>query len=70
MTTAERTLSDTDRQAAVWLKLKKHMQDRLAVLRQQNDGDRDFDETQKLRGRIAELKRLLDLDADMPVIED
>lgn len=52
-------LTSIEKQSAVWLKLKKHMLERIDSLRCQNDGDHTPEETAKLRGRIAELRGLL-----------
>lgn len=53
-------------QAAVWLKLKARTEERLAMLRSRNDGNLTFEETLKLRGRIAELKEFLALENPAP----
>lgn len=48
----------------LWLKLKPHLEQRLAYLRTQNDGDADATKTANLRGRIAEVKAMLQLDKE------
>lgn len=55
-------ITDQDKHSAVWVKLKQHFQDRIEMLRLKNDGEIDEKMTQKLRGRIAELKELIDLE--------
>lgn len=60
------TLSNEERQSALWLKLRAHLEDRLEALRFQNDGDRTPEETAKIRGRIAEVKNMLALDPPAP----
>jgi len=64
--TVEPVLSTSDRQSGLWLKLVKHMEARMTVLRAQNDGDHDERKTALLRGRIAELKGLIALAEDLP----
>lgn len=55
-------LEETEIHSELWMKLKEHMEQRLASLRLQNDVSKPSDQTEKLRGRIAELKILLALD--------
>ncbi len=65
----EPVLTPHDRQSAVWQKLKAHLDARLATLRVQND-TMPMDRTEKHRGRIVEVKALLALGEDKPVLED
>jgi len=53
------SLSDYETQSALWTKLKAHMEDRLQVLREKNDGVLDADQTARVRGKIEQLKELL-----------
>lgn len=53
-----------------WMRLKEHCQARLAALRMQNDKTISAEETTKLRGRIAEVKRILALDNPAPIEAD
>jgi hypothetical protein len=62
-------LMDSDRASPTWTKLREHYEKRLATLRAQNDNEQPAEETAKLRGRIAEVKRLLAMDKDTPQIE-
>jgi len=62
----EPVLSTADRQSALWLKLAKHVENRILTLRKQNDADQPESKTALLRGRIAELKALLALAEDLP----
>ena len=62
-------LTKGERLNPVWMALSRHLEERIAQLRMQNDGDKDERETAKLRGRIAELKGILALAKDLPVIE-
>lgn len=61
-------LTHVEAQSALWLKLKKHLEERLDVLRAKNDGDLDTTETARLRGRIAALKELIALEDPSPFI--
>jgi hypothetical protein len=63
------TLAKADRVSSTWIALKKHLEQRLEVLRAQNDGDLNPEKTAKTRGQIAEVKRILSLDKDLPHIE-
>ena len=62
-------IGQVDAQSAVWLKLKKHIGERLETLRAKNDADQDERKTSRLRGRIAELKYLMALDSPAPSLE-
>lgn len=53
------TLDDT--RSTTWLKLKKYMEAERDRLRARNDSDLPPLETQTVRGRILQLKNLLDL---------
>ena len=57
-------LSIEERRSPLWRKIAEHYEEKLQVLRQQNDGDRSEAETSKLRGRIAEVKLMLALGND------
>lgn len=59
--------TQADRESPLWRRLEAHMNDRIATLREQNDADKNPDATAHLRGRIAELKTLLDLARDRHV---
>lgn len=56
-------LTKIEAQSQLWLKLKKHLEERLDVLRAKNDGDLDTTETARLRGRISEIKSMLSIDS-------
>jgi len=53
-----------DRTTPTWKKVEAHIESRIASLRTKNDTNLDAVETAKLRGRIAELKRLASLGED------
>lgn len=57
-------ISPADRDSAVWQRLRAYYSERLALLRVMNDGDNAEIATARLRGRIAEIKHLLDMEAD------
>lgn len=62
-------LSNTDKASHVWQVLLVHLNKSLDDLRKQNDGKLDELTTAHLRGRIATLKRLIELDNDLPIID-
>lgn len=56
--------------SSTWLKLEKYIDGRIEVLRQMNDSDLDPTSTTLVRGRIRELKVLLDLSkGDQAIVE-
>ena len=55
------SLTDLEKQSAVWLKLERHLNETLTSLRSQNDGDLDLTATARLRGRINAVKQILAL---------
>ena len=64
--TAERfTLAPHERTSPLWKSLERHMQQTLTDLRLMNDTSQPPERTEKLRGRIEQLKALLAL-ADEP----
>lgn len=62
-------LTFSERQSGLWERLLKHMTQRLAELRTQNDAIKPEMQTAQLRGEIAALKRLIALDEPDPIIE-
>lgn len=63
------TLSKSDCNSPLWHALADHMRDRLAAHRGNNDASQSVEKTEKLRGRIEELKALLGLEDDRPSID-
>lgn len=62
-------LSDADRHAPLWLRLRAHLESRLAQLRRQNDDPQATEQkTAVLRGRIGCLKEIIALGDERPVI--
>jgi len=56
------SLNDLEARTPLWMRLRGHMEQRLAELRAQNDTPLDDRKTAELRGRIAMLKELLAAD--------
>ena len=57
-------LTPIEQHNPVWLRVQAHLQQRLAVLREQNDDlTMPPEKTSAVRGRIAEIKQLLALGA-------
>jgi hypothetical protein len=65
---AELILNATEAQSPLWLKIKAHLEERLVEARLSNDGEHDVVKTARLRGRIAELKRIMALDKPPPSV--
>lgn len=63
-------LTPSEADNPVWQKVKAHLEKHLATLRAQNDKSLDHDKTAFKRGRIAEVKRMLELDKPLPETED
>lgn len=55
-------LTEQERNSELWRKLKAHMEARLHEHRVENDKAQSVEKTEKLRGRIAELKHLMNLE--------
>jgi hypothetical protein len=58
----ELQLTPIELKSGLWLKLVEHYTAELKTLRKKNDGNLQPDDTARLRGRIAEIKKLLALD--------
>lgn len=61
-------LTQNERMQFLWLKLKDHLGDRLALARIRNDAPMSETDTAALRGEIRTLKRLIALGGDRPVL--
>ncbi len=61
-------LNDAERQSAVWTKISEELTARLESLRTQNDTHKTAEETASLRGRIAEVKSMLNWAIPDPII--
>ena len=53
----------------LWMKLKAHIEERVAGHRRANDGNLNTEDTAKVRGRIAEGKYILGLDNPAPQLD-
>lgn len=65
---SEFRLTDNDRNTPLWLALRAHLERRLESQRAKNDTDLSAEDTAKVRGRIAEIKALLALEAPPPQV--
>lgn len=61
MQSVDFALLDSDRHSSTWKRLEAHYQGRLAMLRRKNDGQLTGEQTERLRGQIAEIKQFLAL---------
>lgn len=61
-------LTEQDKATGLWVRLKAHLEDRLAAARVRNDAVLTEPETAALRGEIKALKSLIRLDADRPIL--
>lgn len=67
----EPVLEHHERTNQVWIKIKAHLEGRLALLRARNDNVKlGLQHTAYVRGRIEEVKQLMRLDEDAPVVAD
>ena len=57
----ELKLTKTEINTPLWIKLAKHLAERLETSRELNDGNLSESETSKLRGRISVYKEILTL---------
>lgn len=60
-------LTEQDKATSLWVRLRAHMEDRLADARKKNDAVQPEPNTAALRGEIACLKKLIGLGADRPM---
>jgi hypothetical protein len=59
-------LTDVEVHSATWARIRGHLEERLQKHRKNNDGNLTFDQTTKLRGRIAEIQYLLGIGEPEP----
>jgi hypothetical protein len=64
------SLTENDKHTSLWLRLKLHLESRLADARVRNDAPLTEPETAALRGEIKCLKHLIRLDAVRPMTGD
>lgn len=62
-------ITQGDKSSPTWGKLKAHLMERRDKLRAKNDNDLNEYDTAKLRGQIAEVTALINMDKDRPVID-
>ncbi len=55
-------LDTTDKNSATWQKIKAHLQQRLDAHREQLERENPHEKSQVLRGKIAEIRDLLNAD--------
>lgn len=60
-------LSDYEKSQPLWMRLKAHLEDRLASARSKNDAPLSDVDTAALRGEIRCLKTLIRLDISRPL---
>lgn len=53
------TLTDFETQSALWQRIEKHLEERLSILRERNDGGLEQVETARIRGSIGMIKEIL-----------
>lgn len=63
-------LTEQDKSTGLWVRLKAHLESRLAAARIRNDAVLTEPETAALRGEIKALKALIRLDAVRPMTGD
>jgi hypothetical protein len=61
-------LTEQEAASPMWARMKAHFDSRLAELRAQNDSSKPQEQTERLRGRIAETKYFLALDTPAPEV--
>jgi hypothetical protein len=61
-------LTDNDKSTPLWLRLKAHLEERLAAARVRNDMPLPENDTAMLRGEIKALKRFIALGDARPVM--
>jgi len=61
-------LTKNELKSAVWTKLSAHLKNRLTSLHKELENDLVQDDTNKVRGRIAEIRKLLAIEKEPPVI--
>lgn len=62
-------LTEGDLVSPTWGKIKRHLDSRLVVLREQLEKDVDERTGAKIRGQIAEVKLFIGLGADRPIVD-
>lgn len=68
MTPERFALLPADRMNPLWITLSRHLSERLDILRRQNDASLAPEQTERLRGRIAQIKDILALADERPPV--
>ncbi len=63
------SLTDIERRQQLWLKLKKHFEQRVADLHGKLEGEQTEHQTAALRGQIRAFKEVLRLGDEPPLID-
>lgn len=63
-------LKDSHKVSPTWHEIQVHLNERLAHYRKKNDGDLTEQQTQRLRGQIAEVKAFIAFAEDPPRVND
>lgn len=58
------SLERHERESVVWDKLFRHLQERLEGMRLTLEATEDHEKSQKIRGRIVEIRHLMDLNQE------
>lgn len=66
----EPVISEFEAKGGTWLRVKAHLERRLALMRAKNDASMGIEKTERLRGRIQEIKNLMALDKPTPPAEE
>ncbi|HEY5808155.1 MAG TPA: hypothetical protein VIT67_09325 [Povalibacter sp.] len=63
-------LTHEEKNSPLWHRLRTHLEERIAKLREENDKTQTPEGTERLRGKIAALKELRDLEKPAPAINE
>lgn len=58
-----KVLNDVELKSAVWIKIEAHLESRISSLHKELELDLDTARTAKIRGRIAEIRKILLFDS-------
>jgi len=62
-------LTHVEKDSPLWRRLMGYLDTRLKRLRIENDAEKTPEQTAKIRGQIAEVKLMMGLNNDQPIIE-
>lgn len=69
LSTISLKLTPSERVNPIWIKISNMLKERLAKARVTNDRKLSIEDTNVLRGRIAELKSLISIEQENPEVE-